>query len=94
MLVSALLGTGVTVLFFAWSLLNGLHVMILRRADIRKSPLALVVECRVLTVALFSQERGTQVAALITVPGTVVLIQSMCICPIAAPVSLELTACL
>lgn len=31
-------------------------MMILRRADIRKSPLALVVECRVLTVALFSQE--------------------------------------
>lgn len=50
-------------------------MMILRRADIRKSPLALVVECRVLTVALFSQERGRQVLVLITVPGTVVVIQ-------------------
>lgn len=69
-------------------------MMILRRADIRKSPLALVVECRVLTVALFSQERGRQVLLLITVPGTVVVIQSMHICPSVAPVCLELTACL
>lgn len=47
--------------------------MILRRADIRKSPLALVVECRVLTVALFSQERGRQVSLVIAIPGTVVI---------------------
>lgn len=67
--------------------------MILRRADIRKSPLVLVVECRVLTVAVFSQERGRQVLFLITVPGTVVL-QSLRICQSAAPACLELAACL
>jgi len=68
--------------------------MILRRADIRKSPLALVVECRVLTVALFSQERGRQMLPLITLPGTAVVIQSVCICLSVAPVCLELTASL
>lgn len=47
--------------------------MILRRADIRKSPLALVDECRVLTVALFSQERGRQVSLVIAIPGAVVI---------------------
>lgn len=52
-------------------------MMILRRADIRKSPLALVVECRVLTVALFSQERGRQVSLVIAIPGTVVVIESV-----------------
>lgn len=47
--------------------------MILRRADIRKSPLALVVECRVLTVALFSQERGRRVSLVIAIPGNIVI---------------------
>lgn len=92
-LVSALYGMGVAMLFFAWDLIKRLHVMILRRADIRKSPLALVVECRVLTVALFSQERGRQVLFLMTVPGTVVL-QSLRICQSVAPACLELAACL
>lgn len=50
--------------------------MILRRADIRKSPLALVDECRVLTVALFSQERGRQVSLVIAIPGAAVVIES------------------
>lgn len=48
-------------------------MMILRRADIRKSPLALVVECRVLTVALFSQERGQQVSLVIAIPDTLLI---------------------
>lgn len=65
--------------------------MILRRADIRKSPLALVVECRVLTVALFSQERGQQVSLVIAIPGTVVM--KVCICPSEAPACLEFPAC-
>lgn len=52
-------------------------MMILRRADIRKSPLALVVECRVLTVALFSQERGRQVSLLIAIPGTTLVIENV-----------------
>lgn len=52
-------------------------MMILRRADIRKSPLALVVECRVLTVALFSQERGRQVSLLIAIPGTTLVIKNV-----------------
>lgn len=69
-------------------------MMILRRADIRKSPLALVVECRVLTVALFSQEGGGRMLLLITVPGAVVVISSMHNCLSMAPACLELTACL
>lgn len=48
-------------------------MMILRRADIRKSPLALVVECRVLTVALFTQERGQQVSLVIAIPDTLLI---------------------